>query len=142
MSEVFQIVYVSSATHPFSKEDLLSILRISRENNARVDVTGMLLYQEGNIIQVLEGPQERVLETYARIERDPRHYGIIPLTEGMVEAREFAEWSMAFRDLRSADVQWLPGFSGYLNKGFGALSPQEKTGAAHRLLQFFPRLAR
>jgi hypothetical protein len=35
-------------------------MALSRENNAKRGVTGMLLYKEGNFIQVLEGDEREV----------------------------------------------------------------------------------
>jgi len=40
---MFFLVYVSSATLPFSGEDLRALLATCRENNAELGVTGMLL---------------------------------------------------------------------------------------------------
>jgi hypothetical protein len=52
---MFSIVYVSSALKPFSKTDLLTLLEKSRENNTSLGISGMLLYKDGNFMQVLEG---------------------------------------------------------------------------------------
>jgi hypothetical protein len=40
---MFFLVYVSSATRPFSGEDLRALLETCRKNNAGLGVTGMLL---------------------------------------------------------------------------------------------------
>jgi hypothetical protein len=39
-------------------------LEQSRENNLRLDVTGMLLYKGGNFMQMLEGEKDAVLGLY------------------------------------------------------------------------------
>ncbi len=57
---MFFLVYVSSAVRPFSRVDLDDLLATSRANNARVGITGMLLYKDGNFMQVLEGDEEAV----------------------------------------------------------------------------------
>jgi len=81
------LVYVSSATLPFSGEDLRALLATCRENNAELGVTGMLLYKDGNFMQVLEGDEQAVRGLYARIAADPRHGGEITLQEGFSEGR-------------------------------------------------------
>jgi Sensors of blue-light using FAD. len=48
---MFFLVYVSSATRPFSREDLRVLLETCRKNNAELGVTGMLLYKDGNFMQ-------------------------------------------------------------------------------------------
>ena len=96
MSPIKQLVYVSSAVEPFSDDELVDILRVSRRNNTAVGVTGALLYAGGNIMQVLEGPTEAVDSVYARVERDARHRGAIVLLDRPTDDRMFADWSMGF----------------------------------------------
>ena len=73
-----------------------SILAVSRRNNARVGVTGALIFNRSTFGQVLEGPEEAVDETYARIEADPRHRDVEVLDLRSVEERGFGDWSMGF----------------------------------------------
>ena len=94
-----QIVYGSSTARPLSEAELVEILRVSRRNNAAVGVTGALLYADGNVMQVLEGPAPAVQATYDRIARDPRHRHVLPLVRGEVAERSFPDWAMGgFRD--------------------------------------------
>lgn len=111
---MYQIVYASSATQPFDEKALRALLEVSQRNNARVNVTGMLLYREGNFIQVLEGEESAVQETYDRIARDPRHCGVLPFLKGDIAERDFPAWSMAYRNL-DRDAASIPGFSEFLN---------------------------
>ena len=134
-----QLVYVSSATELLERAQLDEILAVSRRNNAARGVTGMLLYKDGNLMQVLEGEPDVVRETYERIGRDPRHRGLLVLLDDAVEERSFDEWTMAFRDLDAADAQAVPGYSEFLNT---SLTSPELTGdpsAAQRLLSTFRR---
>jgi Sensors of blue-light using FAD len=112
---MFFLVYVSSAVKPFLQSELLDLLAKSRENNARLGITGMLLYKDGNFMQALEGEEGAVQALYARIGRDPRHRGLLTLLQGPLEERQFPEWSMGFRDLNAADVLSTPGYSEFLN---------------------------
>ncbi len=93
------IVYVSSAPELLTDRELSDILTVSRRNNTRTGVSGALLYQDGNFIQVLEGEETTVRSLYRRIETDPRHHGVTELVDGDIAEPDFAEWSMAFGDL-------------------------------------------
>jgi hypothetical protein len=53
-------IYASSGAPEFHEADIPALLQTTRENNARLDVTGMLLYVQGSFFQVLEGPAEKV----------------------------------------------------------------------------------
>ena len=92
-----QLVYASSAVRPLDEGALADILRVSRQNNAAAGLTGALLYNGGNVMQVLEGETERVNETFERIEADARHRGVIVLLRSEVEERAFPEWAMGCR---------------------------------------------
>lgn len=97
MSEnLVSIVYFSHAKQPYDDAALLELLRVSRRNNSRNGVTGILLYHDGNFAQVLEGPREAVVETFRRIGGDPAHDGIIATAITPLAARQFPEWSMGF----------------------------------------------
>ena len=94
---MIQYVYVSAAVELFSSDALLHLLRKSRENNERLSVTGLLLYRDGNFMQLLEGPEEAVDAVRARINRDPRHRNVIQLIRRPVQSRLFPTWAMGFR---------------------------------------------
>lgn len=113
-SSLFQIVYVSAAVAKFTASELLALLAVSRTNNTRDGVSGLLLYHDGNFMQVLEGPEAVVRATYARIERDSRHRGCIILIQQNIAARTFGDWSMAFRELDLSPGE-VAGFSEFLN---------------------------
>ena len=68
---MFFLVYVSSATRPFSGEDLRVLLVTCRKDNTELGVKGMLLYKDGNFMQVLEGEEGAVRGLYERIAADP-----------------------------------------------------------------------
>ena len=111
---MFFLVYVSSAVTPFTPSELVDLLAKSHENNGKLDISGMLLYKDGNFMQVLEGEETAVRRLYTKIGRDPRHKGIIDIIDGQQESRQFASWSMAFRDLSGPDPIIVPGYSDFL----------------------------
>lgn len=108
---MYQLVYVSTATEPFSSQELTRLLETSRKNNAADNVTGMLLYHDGNFLQVLEGAPDAVTRVFRRVEKDPRHQAVITIHEDEVEERAFGEWSMAWCEVNESTLEQVPGFS-------------------------------
>jgi hypothetical protein len=124
-------VYVSSAHKLLGDEELVELLRIARQNNAARDVTGMLLYRDGNFLQVLEGPASAVDQLIEKIKRDPRHHGLILMSRKGVEERQFSEWRMAFRNMSKAHLE-EDGGSPFLDSAFDEES--NETGEASQLV--------
>ncbi len=112
---MFHIVYVSSAVRPFSSSELVELLSKAHVHNSNVGITGMLLYKDGNFMQVIEGEEEAVRTLDAKIKRDPRHRGMLMLLQGPLTERQFPDWSMGFRDLNAVDVHSIPGYTEFLN---------------------------
>jgi hypothetical protein len=94
---MLQLVYVSSATPGTSLVDPAAILSVSRANNGRDQITGMLYSDGTRFLQALEGPADKVEAAFARIKADKRHRAIVVLSEREIDAREFGEWEMAHR---------------------------------------------
>ena len=139
-NSIHRIVYVSSANGLFDKTALLDLLNKARDNNRRLNVTGMLLYKDGDFIQLLEGERGAVQALYRTIAGDPRHSGTILILEEDVPERIFSDWSMGFRDLSDPDVQSTPGYSQFMNsrevaEGFG----QDPAECLELLRLFRPR---
>ncbi len=112
--QLSSLVYVSLATHPMSEEELGEILHVSRINNEQNDVTGMLLYRDQYFIQVLEGQEEKVQETYRKIQTDLRHQNLLIVHQEDISEREFDNWAMGFNHLDKIDSSDLPAFSDFL----------------------------
>ena len=108
---IYYLVYLSSSTHLFSEIELTDILNISRKNNSSLNVTGILLYHEGSIIQVLEGDETVVKNLYKKIGRDSRHKNVIQMVEGNNAERSFPDWSMGFKTVDNGE--WAE-YEGYL----------------------------
>lgn len=112
---VYALAYLSSSNGLFSRRELDEILAVSRRNNTASGVTGMLLYRDGNLMQVLEGEKPVVRALYERIVGDARHHGIITVWEDEEMERQFPDWSMAFRDLAEVTQESVPGFNRFLS---------------------------
>jgi|ERR1043165_246003 hypothetical protein len=104
------IIYLSSATDLPDDSDLKSILVKSRENNTRDGITGVLLYHEGNFIQVLEGEGEKIHDTYMRILNDKCHKGVHKMIEREAAQRGFPDWSMGFKTISGEQFKAIEGY--------------------------------
>jgi hypothetical protein len=128
---------------PFSKEGLRLLLDQSAKANKTVNVTGMLLYKDGNFIQVLEGQEQSVRGVYAKVRRDPRHRGLITLLQGEIADRQFPNWSMGFRELSHAPgpiekgYSDLKGYTDFMNLSFTQAQFASNPTQAQALLLMF-----
>ena len=134
MRPIFRTFYVSRASVPFDAAAAQSILQTSRRNNARIDVTGCLLYSGRCFAQVLEGGESVVRALTARLAQDARHESIRVLDEASGSEREYGDWSMGFlHDLNleddSRDAAHDPGpLAGGRGRGHGAHEARPRDG--------------
>ncbi|AFY00436.1 BLUF domain-containing protein [Bdellovibrio bacteriovorus] len=98
MSGVFHLVYFSKAAEDLSYTDIREILEVSRRNNARLGITGLLIFRDGYFVQLLEGEEAPVRKVLDAIREDDRNYSVKVLIETIGEERLFPDWSMAFHD--------------------------------------------
>lgn len=99
-ADLYRLVYYSRNRIEQDPETLAAsideILEASRRNNARVGVTGALMFNAGCFGQVLEGPKAAVEAVFERIQQDERHGDVSLLHMSPVDARAFETWSMGF----------------------------------------------
>jgi len=131
------MVYVSSASRLLDEAELNEILRVSRVNNRRDGISGMLLYKDGNIMQVLEGPEEKVAALVDKLQQDPRHYGLQVLLEDRIKQRQFDKWAMAFHQVDFSAKADSEGLSNFLDDEVAAAAFRSNPGKAYRLLLSF-----
>lgn len=100
--------------------DILDILKVSREKNARLNITGLLVYQKRTreFMQILEGEKQVIFDLLETIKTDERHQSLKLVYEGEVPKRSFKDWSMGFADLESVDKSKLEGVSEFLEEGY------------------------
>jgi hypothetical protein len=96
MPGIRKLVYVSAVISKFTPAELDQLLTQSRENNAAMDATGLLVYSDGNVMQVIEGPAQSIETLFGKIAQDPRHRQITKLVDIEVDKRDFEQWRMAF----------------------------------------------
>ncbi|MDG4649719.1 BLUF domain-containing protein [Roseibacterium sp. SDUM158017] len=93
---VHQIAYVSASHGPLDEDALSAILDVSRRNNERDGITGVLLYHDRIFFQTLEGSEAELDACFGRIRQDPRHSAVSVMWQGEAERREFPDWTMGY----------------------------------------------
>jgi hypothetical protein len=89
---------------------LFKLLQQSREKNKILEITGILLYFDGNFMQLLEGTKRDVKSLYNDIRSDDRHKNIVTVVEEEVTERLFPEWSMAFKATSMMEIRQMPAY--------------------------------
>jgi hypothetical protein len=128
-------IYASAAARPFSTSDLAELLRSSRERNARLGLTGMLLYAEGSFLQVLEGAGASVDALVGKIEADPRHEQVTVIIREPIARRAFSDWSMGFYAATRSELDGIAGVNDFF--GGARTLAQVDAGRAQKLLAGF-----
>lgn len=141
MSQLITLIYGSSAVKPFSDAELVALLAQSRQKNERLNITGMLLYRDGNFLQVLEGDAAAVEALYETVAKDPRHHHVQTFLKRPITKRSFEEWQMGFVNLNTLDPATIPGYSSYLNEPLDSDRFKDET-YAHTFLNVFKEAVR
>lgn len=104
---MYNLLYTSSSIVEADQEVLNQILQTARVNNEQLGITGILLYSEGSFVQLLEGEEAEVKQTFDKISRDPRHHNIELVIEANATDRYFPQWQMGFKWLDKSDLQQI-----------------------------------
>jgi Sensors of blue-light using FAD len=99
-----QLIYCSRPRLPEEErpQTLASIMDAASRRNSIDEITGCLGHSRDWFLQVIEGPEAAVAQTYIRIGRDTRHSDVRTLLTREIRNRSFPEWSMASVSLYEA----------------------------------------
>jgi hypothetical protein len=109
---VFTLVYLSTMRWGLSDPELAALLDQCRRRNAELDVTGVLVFRDGDVMQLLEGEEAVVRRLYGRILRDPRHHGLLTIWTDTAEHRRFPGWTMGLEDVTTTSAAPADGPAG------------------------------
>lgn len=107
-SPLLRIMYSSIAQESLNAFSLANLLVQSLANNARDEITGMLLVDGLLNLQYIEGPEPAVRKLWHRLGQDTRHHCIVQLyeCEGMLP-RLFEQWAMLHGKASRAEMLGL-----------------------------------
>jgi hypothetical protein len=106
---IYQVLYRSQANRALVDNELNDLLTRSRTFNGQHQITGLLLYSNGQFVQVIEGPEVEVRALYARIQQDARHTQVVTISDGPGPQRWFADWRMAFGEVDTLELDQVLG---------------------------------
>lgn len=135
-----RLIYCSQASYDIDPDELVALLEISRRNNARAGLSGMLLYSSQSFLQVLEGEPGALAATYARIGADEQHANLRLLLDADVAAPLFPDWTMGFEHVDDEELaEDLDGFTPAI--GYPLVNPDIITnaGVAQTLLTLYAK---
>jgi len=97
------IIYRSHICKDVPFHSVKQMVAAANIKNGQIDVTGILLFNGTHFFQLIEGPQDSVLEIYQHICQDERHHNIVELLCDYAPARRFGKAGMELFDLREYD---------------------------------------
>lgn len=98
-----RLKYVSQFSRYIPPEEIHDIVEKASVNNAKLDISGLLMSGDNLFFQILEGPDERVTDLYNRICRDDRHIQVMTVSDEPIEERLFSTWGMRNLDIASEE---------------------------------------
>lgn len=132
---LYELLYSSVSTRNMQLNELLSLLHQSRDKNAQLGVTGLLLYRQCEFMQAIEGEEKVIRSLWNTIRFDERHFSARIIYEGLLPERGFANWSMGFQDFAEVNTAKLKGYSSFLEKGFTSEIVAQNPSTARRLME-------
>ncbi len=81
----YAITYVSTASENLRSKDIDHLLDHCKTKNNSENITGILLYSDGNFFQIIEGEKDKIDHLFHKIEEDARHRGIIKIFERRIK---------------------------------------------------------
>ena len=101
---LYEVLYVSTLAPDQPLQVVAEIVAHARPANASMDITGLLIFDGQRFCQQLEGPQKAVLKLMERIRDDTRHVNVEVVHHGLLEARRFREFSLAFSTVEDEEA--------------------------------------
>ena len=89
-----RVVFGGASKSNDKLEWLGDIVEKAAIKNKSLDISGVLSYKEGRIIQLIEGEASKIQDLYAQICNDDRHESIAILLDLKNSQRIFSDWGM------------------------------------------------
>jgi len=94
--DLVELSYLSEAVSDMSFLGLMRLLESARAFNQKNGITGILLYDNQQFGQIIEGEYANVMKAWKRIQDDKRHHRIELLEIREISERSFPEWLLRF----------------------------------------------
>ena len=134
------IVYISSAKLGLTDSEIINIVEDARINNEKSEITGLLLFNRGNFMQLVEGDEQAIEALYEKIRKDNRHTEVKLLLKESITHRNFSTWTMAFRNIEKLKKINPEIFNSFLEDDLNFSIYQQNPYKALQLLETFKRI--
>ena len=94
--DLVELSYLSEAVSDMSFLGLMRLLESARAFNQKHGVTGILLYDNQQFGQIIEGERASIMKVWKRIQDDKRHHRIELLEIREIAERSYPEWLLRF----------------------------------------------
>ncbi|HDR2160249.1 TPA: diguanylate phosphodiesterase [Enterobacter cancerogenus] len=94
------LIYRSQLNSSCESTQLTALVKQARQRNALMNITGILLFNGHEILQILEGSEESIVKLFHRIRDDKRHSEVVELMRDYGPRRRFEDVGMLLFDLR------------------------------------------
>ncbi|MFO7829752.1 MAG: BLUF domain-containing protein [Bacteroidales bacterium] len=137
MKDLMHIVYVSFSDKVLSEKGLDELLVDIRKRNKLQKVTGLLLYNDGTFIQLIEGKTNIIQNLFEKIKNDKRHSNVVLLLEESIKKRAFPDWTMGYYKLSKEQSGKIPGYSDFMHSKDSRKIIESTSDEAMKLLNSF-----
>ena len=131
-----QIIYLSKLIEHDEKL-IKNVIEKALWHNPRYGITGMMLYADGDILQVLEGPKNEVTALFEKIQRDPRHIDVFVVIDEVLAVRHFPEWSMGYKKIEILDKADFLHYKQVFHGTSDAITKRSLPGVANEVISAF-----
>ena len=116
--DLVELSYLSEAVSDMSFLGLMRMLEGARAFNLKNGVTGILLYDNQQFGQIIEGERANVMKVWKRIQDDKRHHRVKLLEIREISERSFPDWLLRFfgGETLTRDYPVLAGMVGGMDK--------------------------
>ncbi|WP_051957605.1 BLUF domain-containing protein [Altibacter lentus] len=90
------ICYLSNKVPHVDLHNIEELFETTQRNNLSNNITGILLYLDGNFLQVLEGKKEVIGPLFDSIMKDARHTSIFVILDKSIDDRTFNHYRSGF----------------------------------------------
>ena len=104
MLRLKSLTYTSDARPDLEPGDIRAVHHTARHLNALDGVTGLLIYNGRQFLQIIEGDERAIDALLQRLLADARHSGLTVEHERFVDQREFPNWVMELANVSTGDA--------------------------------------
>ena len=105
MIRLKSLAYTSLARPELEPADLRAIHQAARHLNALDGITGLLIYNGRQFLQVIEGAESAIDDLLGRLLADSRHSELTVEDRRFLDDREFPDWAMELVQFRIGSLK-------------------------------------